>query len=65
MKENHRKIQKYVDGLEQYMDRLREEHTQQINENHVLHDKNKKMELLVMGLERDIEAICGYLEKDV
>ena len=65
MKENHRRLQKYVDGLELYMDRLQEEHTHVINENHVLNDKNKKMELLVMGLERDIEAICGYLEKDV
>ena len=65
MKENHRKIVKYVDGLEQYMDRLREEHTQLINENQILVEKNKKMELLVTGLERDIEAICGYLEKDI
>ena len=65
MKENQRKTVKYVDGLEQYMDRLREEHTQLINENQILVDKNKKMELLVTGLERDIEAICGYLEKDV
>ena len=65
MKENHRKTQKYVDGLKQYMDRLLEEHTQLVNENHALNEKNKKMELMVMGLERDVEAICGYLEKDV
>ena len=64
MKEKHRKIEKYVDGLEQRMDCLQDHHTKLVNENNALNDKNKKMEKYMMGLERDIEAICGYLEKD-
>ena len=65
MKENHLKIEKYVDGLEQRMDWLLDDHTKLVNENNVLNDKNKKMEKYIMGLERDIEAICGYLEKHI
>ena len=63
MIEKQRKLQKYVDGLEQRVDWLLDEHTKLINENHALNDNNKKLEKYMMGLDREIEAVCGYLEK--
>ena len=64
MIEKQRKLQKYVDGLEQRVDWLLDEHTKLINENHALNDNNKKLEKYMMGLDREIEAVCGYLEKN-
>ena len=55
----HRKLEKYVEGLEQQMDYLQDHHTMLVNENNILKDKNQKIMKYVMGLEWDIEAICG------
>ena len=60
MKQNQRRLQKYIDGLEQRMDWLLDEHTKLINENHAIKEKNKN---IVQGLEHDVEAICKYLEE--
>ena len=41
MKQNQRRLQKYIDGLEQRMDWLLDEHTKLINENHAIKEKIK------------------------
>ena len=64
MRKQHHKLESYVEGLEQQVDRLEDHNTFLVNENNVLKDKHKKMEKHVLGLEWDIEAICGYLEKE-
>ena len=64
MRKQHRKLGSYVEGLEQQMDCLQEHNTFLVNENNILKDKHEKMEKYMMGLEWDIEAICGYLEKE-
>ena len=64
MRKQHRKLESYVEGLEQQMDCLQEHNTFLVNENNILKDKHEKMEKYMMGLEWDIEAICGYLEKE-
>ena len=64
MKKKHHKLEKYVNGLEQQMDCLQDHHTKLVNEHNLLTGKNGKIEKYMLGLEWDIEAICGYLEKE-
>ena len=64
MRKRQHKLERYVEGLEQQMDYLQEHNTMLVNENNILKDKNEKIVKYMMGLEWDIEAICGYLEKE-
>ena len=64
MRKQHDKLESYVEGLEQQIDVLEEHNTWLVNENKMLKDKQEKMQKYMMGLEWDIEAICGYLEKE-
>ena len=50
-------------GMEQRMAFLENQNTALTQENTSLKDKIVKIEGYVKGLEWDIEAICGYLEK--
>ena len=63
MKKKHRKLEKYVNGLEQQMDYLQDHNTILINANTVLKEENKKIVKFMKGLEWELEAVCGYLEK--
>ena len=63
MRKQQRKLNKYAEGLEQQIDRLQEHHTFIINENNTIKDNNEKIVKFMKGLEWDIEAVCGYLEK--
>ena len=64
IRKQEQKLESYVEGLEQQIDRLQDHDTFLVNENNALKDKLEKIHKYVMGLERDIEAICGYLEKE-
>ena len=64
MRKQHAKLESYVEGLEQQIDRLQEHDTFLVNENNMLKDKQEKMQKYMMGIDRDVEAICGYLEKE-
>ena len=63
MRKQQRKLEKYVEGLEQQTDCLQEHNTFLINENNALKDNNEKIVKFMKGLEWEIEAVCGYLEK--
>ena len=63
MKKKHRKLEKYVNGLEQQMDYLQDHNTILINANTALKEENKKIVKFMKGLEWELEAVCGYLEK--
>ena len=63
MRKQQRKLEKYVEGLEQQIDCLHEHYTFIINENNTLKDNNEKIVKFMKGLEWEIEAVCGYLEK--
>ena len=64
IRKQEQKLESYVEGLEQQIDRLQDHDTFLVNENNALKDKQEKIHKYVMGLERDVEAICGYLEKE-
>ena len=64
MRKQHAKLESYVEGLEQQIDRLQEHDTFLVNENNMLKDKQEKMQKYMMGIDWDVEAICGYLEKE-
>ena len=63
MRKQQRKLERYVEGLEQQTDCLQEHNTILINENRTLKEENEKNVKFMKGLEWEIEAICGYLEK--
>ena len=63
MQKQQRKLEKYVEGLEQQTDCLQGHNTFLINENNALKDNNEKIVKFMKGLEWEIEAVCGYLEK--
>ena len=64
MRKRQRKLEKYIEGLEQQTDYLQDHNTLLVNENKDLKDKNEKMMKYMKGLEWDIENICIYLEKE-
>ena len=63
MRKRQYKLERYVEGLEHQTDYLQDHNTILINENNTVKDENEKIVKFIKGLERDIEAICGYLEK--
>ena len=58
MKKKHRKLEKYVNGLEQQMDYLQEHNTMLINENNILKDKYEKNREIYDGVRMGYR---GYL----
>ena len=60
----HRKLARYIEGLEQQTDCLQEHNTFLINEKTKLKEKNETIIKMVKGIEWDVEAICTYLEKE-
>ena len=62
-KKTNRAIIHNMLGMEQRMDYLQEQNTTLTHENISLKDDIIKIEGYLKGLEWDIEAICGYLEK--
>ena len=64
MRKRQRKLERYVEGLEQQTDYLQEHNTLLVNENKDLKDKNEEIIKYIKGLEWDIENICIYLEKE-
>ena len=62
-KKSRRAIIHNMLGMEQRMAYLQEQNTTLTHENTSLKDDIMKIEGYVKGLEWDIEAICGYLEK--
>ena len=64
MHKKHRKLECYIEGLEQQTDCLQEHNTFLINENTTLKEKNETIIKMVKGLEWDVGAICAYLEKE-
>ena len=64
MNKKQRKLERYVEGLEQQTDYLQNHNTFLINENTSLKEENEKIVKSVKGLEWDIENICIYLEQE-
>ena len=64
MNKKQHKLERYVEGLEQQMDYLQDNNTFLINENTSLKEENEKIVKFIKGLERDIENICIYLERE-
>ena len=64
MNKRQHKMERYIDGLELQIDYLREHDTFIINENTTLKEKMETITKTIRDLERDIEAICEYLEKE-
>ena len=62
-KKSRREIIRNMEGMEQRMAFLEDQNTALVHENNRLKDNNMKIYRFVKGLEWDIEAICGYLEK--
>ena len=62
-KKSRRVLLHTIEGIEQRMVFLEDQNTTLIQENNKLKADNMKMDRYVKGLEWDIEAICGYLEK--
>ena len=63
MRKRQRNLESYVHGLEQQMDYLQDHNTILINANTALKEENKKIVKFMKGLEWELEAVCGYLEK--
>ena len=62
-KKSRRVLLHAIEGIEQRTAFLEDENTTLIQENNKLKADNVKMDRYIKGLEWDIEAICGYLEK--
>ena len=64
MYKRQHKMERYVEGLELQTDLLQEHNTFLVNENTMLKEKIETITKMIKGIEWDIEAICGYLEKE-